>query len=234
MTRTTSWFGFSAGLLAVLASSCASTGGQTGEEQTSCWSKLTPLALTADSPLGFSAQDSLNLAAGEHVAGLHWLPAPYAYGPESGDSQLQVRITSLGTAHFATQDDDSRTLATLLCVPSVLTDVTVEVDSEGGALHESFRGVLAASQEDSATLSATVLGAQLGGSFAFDPAALDGRRLAHVTLNLSFSGDSFSGALEAGVERIQGSAGSGSASLENVPLACFGHAAIAGRAGCTE
>ena len=194
---------------------------------------MTPLAISADSPLGFSAQDSLNLAAGEHMATLHWLPARYPYGPESGDGPFHVRITSLGSAHFATQDDGRATID-LLCLPSVLTDVTVEVDSAGGAFHESFRGVLAASREDSATLSATLLGAQLGGSFAFDPAALAGRRLAQVTLNLSFGEDSFSGALEAGVEHTQGNVDSGSTSLENVPVACFGHAALAGRAGCTE
>jgi hypothetical protein len=220
-------------LLAVLASSCANSGGQTGEEHTSCWSKLTPLSITADSPLGFSAQDSLELAAGEHVGALHWLPAPYPYGPESGDSELRLRITSLGSAQFATQDD-GRAGATLFCPPSVLTDVTVEVDSAGGALHESFRGVLAASQAESATLSATLIGGQLGGSFAFEPAALADRTLAHLTLNFSFGVDSFSGALGAGVERSQKGDESGSASLENVPLACVGHEVLGVRAGCTE
>lgn len=194
---------------------------------------MTPLAVTVDSPLGFSPQDSLDLAAGERTVTLKWLPAAYPYGPESGDSQLQVRVTSLGSAHFATQDD-SQAIDSLICLPTVLTDVTVEVDSAGGALHERFRGVLAASQQDSATLSATLLGAQLGGSFALDPAALAGRRLAQVTLGLSFGEGSFSGSLDAGVEHVQGGAANGSASLENVPVACFGHAALPGRAGCTE
>ncbi|HEY0465235.1 MAG TPA: hypothetical protein VGC79_13560 [Polyangiaceae bacterium] len=236
MKRPTIRLGLSAALplLAALASSCAHSGGQTGEEQTSCWNKLTPLALTAESPLGFSAQDSLALAAGEHTAVLHWIPAQaYAYGPESGDSQVQVTIESLGSAHFATQDNDGA-IAALLCLPSVLTDVTVELDSAGGAFHESFRGLLIASNEDSATLSATLLGAQLGGSFAFDPKALAGRTLAQVTLNLSFSAGQFSGAINAGIEHLPGGGASSSASLENVPVACFGNAALAGQAGCTD
>ncbi|HKO49473.1 MAG TPA: hypothetical protein VJV79_17210, partial [Polyangiaceae bacterium] len=175
----------SAALLGALSSSCAHTGGQTGEEQAPCWTKITPLALSAESPLGFSAQDSLNFATGEHTASLHWIPATtYAYGPESGDSQLQVTITSLGSARFATNGDE-RALNEPFCLPSVLSDVTVELDSAGGAFHESFRGVLAATNKDTATLTATLLGAHLGGSFAFDPATLAGRILAQMTLNLS-------------------------------------------------
>jgi hypothetical protein len=55
-----------------------------------------------------------------------------------------------------------------------------------------------------------------------------------MTLNLSFGVDSFGGALDAGVEQTQGSAANGSASLENVPVACFGHAALPGQPGCTD
>lgn len=238
VTRTTTRRGLSA-LLPLLAAlsvgSCTNaSGGQTGEENQSCWSKLTPLELAEKSPLGFSAQDSLNLAAGEHTATLHWIPATnYAYGPESGDSQLRVTITSLGSAHYATQAD-SRAIDNLLCLPSVLTDVTVELDSSGGAFHESFRGVLAASNADSATLSATLLGAHLAGSFAFDPATLAGRTLAQLNLNLSFGVGSFSSAINAGIEQQHGTDANGAVSLENVPLACAGRAAFPGQAGCTE
>ncbi|MET0791532.1 MAG: hypothetical protein ABW061_08435 [Polyangiaceae bacterium] len=232
--RTATQLGLWAALLSAFASGCADTGGQTGEEQTSCWSKVTPLELAAKSPLGFSAQDSLNLAAGEHTATLHWIPATrYPYGPESGDSQLSVTITSLGSARFATQDD-GQAVTELLCLPSVLTDVTVEIDSAGGALHESFRGTLAASNADSATLSATLLGDHLAGSFAFDPAALTGKSLAQMTLNLSFAAGSFSGAIQAGIQQTQGNGANSSTSLENVPLACWGSTALPGPAGCAQ
>lgn len=234
ITRTTTPFVLSLALLGALASGCASTGGQTGEEQEPCWSKITPLGLGSESPLGFSAQDSLNLAAGERAATLHWIPAvSYAYGPESGDGQLQVTITSLGTAHFATQND-GQARAGLLCPPSVLTDVAVELDTAGGAFHESFRGVLAASNEESATLSATLLGAHLAGSFAFEPAALAGESLAHVTLNSSFSAGSFSGAISAGLQQAHGDGANSAVSLKSVPLACWGGVPALGQAGCVE
>jgi len=129
---------------------------------------------------------------------------------------------------------DSRAIDNLLCLPSVLTDVTVELDSSGGAFHESFRGVLAASNADSATLSATLLGAHLAGSFAFDPATLAGRTLAQLNLNLSFGVGSFSSAISAGIEQQHGTDTNGAVSLENVPLACAGRAAFPGQAGCTE
>jgi hypothetical protein len=233
VSKTALRFGLSAALCGVLASGCAHTGGQTGEEQGSCWSKLTPLSLDAESPLGFSAQDSLSLAAGEHTATLHWIPSTrYAYGPESADGQLQVTITSLGSARYATQDS-GQGFDELLCLPSVLTDVAVEFDSAGGAFHESFQGVLAASNRDSATLSATLLGTHLAGSFAFDPTALGDRTFAQLTLNLSFGAGSFSGAVNAGLEQTHGIGSDSSVSLETVPLACWGGAA-AGQAGCTE
>ncbi|MEI9952706.1 MAG: hypothetical protein WDO74_27925 [Pseudomonadota bacterium] len=232
MTKTAIRLGLSLALLGALASGCADSGGQTGEVQASCWSKKTPLALDAESPLGFSAQDSLNLAAGKHTATLHWIPATrYAYGPESGDGQLQVTLTSLGSAHFATEDN-GQAIANLLCLPSVLVDVTVELSSAGGAFHESFQGVLAASNEDSATLSGTLLGAHLAGQFAFDPASLAGGRLAQLNLNLSFSAGSFSGAINAGIEQTQSGGANSAVSLENVPLACWGSAALPGQAGC--
>lgn len=221
-----------AALLSPLTQGCATSapGGQTGEEPGACWTKFTPLALTAVSPLGFSAQDSLNLAAGEHSATLHWIPGERAYGPESGDSQLTVTITSLGTARFATRDG-AQGVTELSCSPSVLTDVAVELDTAGGALHERFQSMLVAPRAESATLSAALLGDHIAGSFAFDPAALSGERLVRLTIDSSFSSDAFSGAIGAGIEQAQ----SGDVtSLENVPLACWGGTAVAPQAGCTE
>jgi hypothetical protein len=195
---------------------------------------MTPLALDAESPLGFSAQDSLSLASGVHTAALHWIPATeFSYGPESGDGQVTVTITSLGNARFATRDDGQATTELDYCAPSVLSDVAVELDSAGGALRESFRGVLAASKADTATLSATLLGPHLSGSFGFDRAALGDRTLAQIGLNLSFSASAFSGALEAGLEQKAGTGADGTVSLQNVPLACWG-SATAGLAGCVE
>ena len=195
---------------------------------------MTPLALDAASPLGFSAQDSLALASGEHTATLHWIPArQYPYGPESGDGQLQVTITSLGNARFASGEDGQGAIDLSSCAPSVLSDVSVELDSAGGALHERLQGVLVASNEDSAALTATLLGSHVAGSFAFDAAALGNRTLARVVLNFSFSAASFSGAFDAGIQQADGAGADSTVSLQNVPLACWGTAA-AGQAGCAQ
>ena len=220
-----------AALFSPLTQGCATSapGGQTGEEPGACWTKFTPLALTAVSPLGFTAQDSLNLAAGEHSATLHWIPGERAYGPESRDSQLTVTITSLGTARFATRDG-AQGVTELSCSPSVLTDVAVELDTAGGAFHERFQSMLVASRAELATLSAELLGGHIAGNFAFEP-ALTGERLVRLTVNSSFSADAFSGAIGAGIEQAQ----SGDVtSLENVPLACWGASAVNPQAGCAD
>lgn len=222
-----------AALLVALAGGCATagTGGQTGEEPGACWSEFTQLGPNDESPLGFSPQDSLNLAAGEHTATLHWIPGRRAYGPERGDGQLTVTITSLGSARFATRPGAQDVTELSTCGPSVLTDVAVELDTAGGAFHERFQGMLVAERAESATLTAALLGDHIGGSFAFDPAALTGQSLAEVTVNLAFSAGAFSGAVSAGIEQ----AGSGDVtSLENVPLACWGGAAVPGQTGCAE
>lgn len=233
-TKTAFGLGLVGVFLGALVGGCAHTGGQTGEEQTPCWSKQTPLSLAEGSPLGFSAQDSLSFAAGAHSAPLRWLPATdLPYGPESGDGAVKVTITSLGNARFATTSDDPHPTE-LLCMPSVLSDVAVDFETAGGAFDEHFQGVLAASDPANAAISATVLGNHLAGSFAFDAAALGSARLAQVELNLSFGAQSFSGSIAAGIEQADGSSGNSSVSFRNVPIACWGSGAPPGVAGCAQ
>jgi hypothetical protein len=207
----------------------AGAGGQTGEEQSPCWTKRTPLALDQQSPLGFSAQDSLNIAQGRHVATLHWLPSPdYPYGPETGDSDVQVSVTALGGATFATTGEQQ--IDELLCLPSVLNEVRVSFQTGGGAFDETFDGMLVASDANSASLSATLIGGHLEGGFAFEPAALAGERLAQINLSARFGAQSFSGTIAATLESRSNS----SASARPLSLACWGSAAAAGQSACTE
>ena len=233
VTKTAIGLGLFSALFGAFVSGCAHTGGQTGEEQGPCWSKQSPLSLAEVSPLGFSAQDSLNFAAGAHSATLHWLPATgFPYGPESGDGTVNVTVTSLGNARFATTSDDPPT--EVLCMPSVLSDVAVDFETAGGAFHEHFQGVLVASDPANATLNATVLGNHLVGSFAFDPAALGSGRLAEVALNLSFGAHSFGGAIGAVIEQADGSAASSTRSALNVQVACWGSGTPPFLAGCAQ
>ncbi len=211
----------------------ASAGGQTGEEQSPFWTHTTPLALDQASPLGFSAQDSLNLAQGAHAATLHWLPSTqYPYGPESGDSDLNVSVTALGSATFAStggqQIDD------LLCLPSVLSEVRVTFQTGGGAFDETFDGVLVASDANAASLSPTLLGSHLQGRFAFDPAALAGQRVAQINLNATFGAQAFSGTIAATLQAVTEPGSNSAVSARALPLACWGSAATAGQSGCTE
>jgi hypothetical protein len=94
-----------------------------------------------------------------------------------------------------------------------------------------FRGLLVASSEDSATLSAALLGDHLAGRFAFDAATLGDRTLSQLVLNFNFSSGSFSGAINAGIQQTQGGSTSSSSSLQYVPLACWGGAGFS-QAGC--
>lgn len=236
VTRTTTRIGLWAALLGALGSGCAgASGGQTGDEDgTPCWNKITPLALDAVSPLGFSPRESLNLAVGEHSAVLHWIPAvQFPYGPESGSGELHVTVESLGNARFATHEGNEATTELDYCSPSVLSDVSVDVDSAGGALREHFQTLLVATTKDAAGLGATLLGDHIAGNFAFDPAGLGDRTLAQVTLNSRFSIGSFSGTFSAGLEQRNGDGATGTVSLQYVPLACWGSAGPP-LAGCAE
>jgi hypothetical protein len=226
-----------AAALALLALGCSgvqsNAGGQTGEEQSPCWTELTPLGLDQESPLGFSPQDSLALAQGTHSATLHWLPSTqYPYGPESGDSELSVSVTALGRARFATRGDQR--FDDLLCLPSVLSDVRVSFESAAGAFDETFDGLLIASDANVGTLSASLLGRHIAGSFAFEPATLAGQRLAQINLNVTFRAQAFSGTIAAMLETATTPGSNSSASARELPLACWGGAAPAGQAGCAE
>lgn len=217
--------------LAVLTLSCllgcSSAGGQTGSEDgAQCWNVRTPIALDAASPLGFSANDGLSLAQGTHSAALHWLPATqYPYGPESGQGMVDVTVTSLGTAVYATTDyskDQSAIQAEIGCAPAVLTDVNVTLHTAGGAFDESFTTILVEDMAGTATLSPTLLGRNIAGRFAFDPAALGTAHLAQINLNAAFTASAFNGSIDAMIEQTSGADRDGTASAQNVPLACWG------------
>jgi len=216
--------------------SCSSTradGGQTGAEPGNCWGAQTPLALDALSPLGFSPNDSLNLAQGKHSATFNWIPsADHPYGPESGEGTIDITVTGLGTAVYATPDyttNQHQVTTDLGCAPAVLSDVAVTLHTDGGAFDESFNARLAASTRELTTLNSTVLGAHVAGSFAFDASALGALRLAQVNLSASFGANTFGGSLEALLEQTQGSGAGSVSSALRVPLACWGNAS-----GCVE
>ncbi len=228
-------------LLLATAVGCSgpnASGGQTGSETGECWNVRTPLALDETSALGFSANDSLSLAQGVHTAAIQWLPvSDYPYGPESGSSSIDVTVTSLGSAMYATTDSGtgSGSVQTEVgCAPAVLNNVAVTLHTTGGAFDESFDTTLASSTSDAATLNPTLLAGHIAGSFAFDPTALGSARLAQIDVNVSFqasdSGASaFSGSLAATIEQSSGTGGESATSARQISLACWGN-----QPGCAE
>ena len=153
-------------LLAVsLAFGCSHEGGQTGEESNEqCPAELSVLELDAQSPLGFSARDTLSLAEGEHRAAFEWLPSTsYPYGPESGASELRVTITGNGSARFARVTDARESLNSRdhLELPVVVT-----LSTSGGAFAERFSATLQATERERATLSHALPAKAVSGGFA--------------------------------------------------------------------
>ncbi len=225
--NTTKRLGFAALALGCLLGCSTVDGGQTGSEDNApCWNVRTSIALDAASPLGFSANDGLGLAAGTHSAVLHWAPeSDHPYGPESGDGMIDLTVTSLGTAAYATTDYSKDTAAVqteLGCEPALLTDVSVTLRTAGGAFDETFNTSLTQTMSDTATLNPTILGGHIAGSFAFDPAALGAAQLAQINLNASFTSSGFSGSLAALLEQSSGSSANSTVSALNVPIACWG------------
>jgi hypothetical protein len=172
------------------------------------------LELDAESPLGFSARESLGLAEGEHRAAFAWLPSSsYPYGPESGESEVRVTVSSSGSARFARITEQRETLDAR-CRDHLELPVVVTLSTSGGAFAERFSATLQASERERATLSHALPAQTVAGGFALSGAEPYQR----VELALSFASSGFSGSLQALIERSSGDA----VSALNLPLACWG------------
>lgn len=177
------------GLLCLLAA-CSGTdtgnpfdepGELDGEEGTAgevCEEIVSAVELDEATPLGFSANDVLAFAGGEHTVSLAWLEAEnVSYGPESGRSEITIDVEPRG-ARFVDRapkaaSDDGPVIAvgTPLdgCRGSFEIDVRLSIDTAGGALAETVDTVLEASGPDIA-----------GGQFSIDLAELMGSFQAEV------------------------------------------------------
>jgi hypothetical protein len=137
----------------------------------------TALALDEDSPLGFSPNDILAFASGTHEDTIRWnAQAMVEYGPESGEGAITITITPKGTARHVEPappgsggtdiggaapaiDIDSN------CTSWIEIDVEVSVETEGGALDETFEAVLRAHTPITTSLYASFKADALEGSF---------------------------------------------------------------------
>jgi hypothetical protein len=125
-------------------------GGQFGEEAGArcVVVQSTPLQLDEESPLGFTPQAVLAMAEGSHEHELSWLVRDETTG-------VAVTVTSLGTAAYveqAVETDEGYGGAEPYCAPYVAVDIELEINTDDGALAESFTTALSAEAAESAGL----------------------------------------------------------------------------------
>jgi hypothetical protein len=146
-----------------------------------CDEDVTDVELDAGTALGFSANQVLAFAGGEHTVSLAWLDSNVEYGPESGRSEISVTVEPLA-AHFV--DRSPRTtsggseegtptidIGTPLdgCRDSLRIDVRIGVSTTGGALAETVDTTLEATDVDFASGSFTIELGAIAGSFEATP-----------------------------------------------------------------
>lgn len=182
-----------------------------------CVFSTTPLSLQERSRLGFSAEQVLALASGEHHADAKWQQTEgVIYGPETGRSQVALRVAATGPARLA-RVEAAKSISPV-CRDNVRIPIDVALATDGGAFDESFPATLVATSSAEASVSQSLDHGELRGSFAFSPETLGARRFLRLDVDLRFSSESTAGYLLGGIEGGDGS----SASFQPVPLACWG------------
>jgi hypothetical protein len=141
--------------------------------------------LDQPSALGFSAVELLARVSGETLSPLVWLPPEHneqftlAYGPESGRSQLSVRITPVeGEVRYRHELLAETAPEDTVCAEGVLeVPVSVSLRSQTLALDETFPARLEAKSAYRAELSHRFAPGTWSGGFTFtDVTSLDPER----------------------------------------------------------
>lgn len=172
--------------------------------------EMTPLGLNEESPLGFSAADILAFSEGTHEEKIRWNPQlpGVAISPESGEQEITLTVTASGEPRFVQPKPPKNNGAEDLlidiesgCASWVEIDVDVTVETSGGALDETFEGVLRAQSPLTSSIFYGPDPDELGGDFAVAVSGdFEGFTLAQLGLNIRFSpygaGGTFNGLLE--------------------------------------
>jgi hypothetical protein len=147
-----------------------------------------PVADADDSELGVSADDLLAYAEGEFATDIEWPDDPYAqvsYSTEdAGGVRLVVRRRKGSASYLSTASDAG---ARSDCPPTLSVPVEVSVETDGGALDETFDTELRASSADLATFVATIDAERLSGTL----------RVASVSADYEFDSVTLSGFVSA-------------------------------------
>jgi hypothetical protein len=210
MKASSTWFSLLTAFPLLVACSSSSgdlyEGGQTGDEGTSnggpgCDYVPTVIDLDEETPLGFTAQEVLDVALGSHSAPFFWKQGEHEYGPESGESEMGLEIAEPGEARFMKGTPKPTQLGIgALCPDRVEVDVSVRVTTAGGALDESFVGPLSATSPKVAVVAHSFDVDELDGSFAFDAESLGAASVIGFRLNAMVTEFGLSGSLDATYE----------------------------------
>lgn len=155
----------------------------------------TEVALGEVTETGFSAEDMLALAEGEHRETIQWLmPEGLELGPESGARELTIRIERASDRARAFAPDNEVIGHGARCWPWLFVDVVVTVQSAGGALNERFEAELYAADESVAYLAAISPALELAGDVSVARDAADFAASSYE-LRISFSEHGATGSL---------------------------------------
>lgn len=172
--------------------------GEEGNVGGACDEAVTDVELDAGTALGFSANQVLEYAGGEHTVSLLWLDSNVEYGPESGRSEITLTVEPLA-AHFVDRSPRSSTSNTLQdglatdigtpldgCRDSLRIDVRLGISTAGGALAETIETTLDAADVDFAGGSISIELEDIAGAFEADPQPPRNSELTRSSLQLSF------------------------------------------------
>ncbi len=177
---------------------------------------------SAQTSLGFSAEQILEFAAGSHEAALRWNEVeaftlsgevPVRVTPESGTTKITVDVTSAGGMRLvrsmpAQSNGSGQGLlggVATSCRDRLEIDVDVDVTTEGGALAEHFQGVLLADSSWLARLSLPFEIDALSGSLNVDLSNVPNAALKQLSIDMQLgSGDLFTGTVGGIIEQNNG------------------------------
>jgi len=208
-----------------------------------CKADATKLDSTsAQTDLGFTADDLLAFAAGVHEEAIRWHDSNLAIlGPEKGEHRVtialsydggEIRLMTPSTAQSGGPEPAIGTPAVDLpaiggvggCMPWLEVDVRVTVKTDGGALDESFDATLRSRNALLGSVFVQPEPKELGGAFAPEQILQPDFELAQLDLQINFTPFGVSGTFNGVFEVRRGDTVGGAAG--DKPFADFG------RVGC--
>jgi hypothetical protein len=179
---------------------------------------ITEVELDETTPLGFTGQDVLALAAGEHAASLEWA--------KGGKTELALVVAHAGTkARFVDrewQDDGSGMEPAMDCGDVIELDATVAFGTSDGAFAESWNAIVSAGAPDAASIWQDVAPSEIAGGYQVtevDPSQYD-----ELTLFFSVALDGTGAHGEVSGQAVQGGddpSPDGVVSAESFQVAAF-------------